>query len=757
MKSIFKCVLAVCVACTLVFQGFAVNPGYAQGNSSQGSDVGVKKEVRGMSEDWEKASNFGVKPFSAGDSSIQVKTQPEREIRVLIDGVMQYNFYIDNITHQKKEVPAYADGRGYVSYRLENPLKVGQKVKIRLYEDGFYADSVTYTVKENEIEEKLAEETLPPSPPHETDKVKVVPPDSFDEDYWNREVLKLSPEIHGVNEHWQSALYFGVAPLKVGTEKIQVKAEEGAIARIFINGIQIKEKTYPNGIHKPAVERSPIANGAGIISMDLEKPLKAGDKIRITVTSGGYFIGSVTVTIAQEDLIPPRVQAIEDRVFEQGTEIETIYVMASDESGNLGIVITGLPKGLSYDPYAGGIVGTPEEPGTYKVKIKASDQINETTKEFQIKVNKKKEPNVGHDPGEPQHPPTGEPQNPPQTGDPQAPQTGNQGNSGGQTTPPESGSGQGNTGTGEPGTSSPGQSQQPPQTGGSGQPGNSGAPVTPQNPTEPGNTPSVPNQPGQGNGTGNSAGSGGVPPVVNNPVLPAAPSIGGAVLNSPVIKKEDAGKDLKLDLKGFYRAYISGYPDGTFRPDAVISRAEGASMIARLAELDLSDDSIPKFKDTKKAWYNKVINAVSKKGLMPADEDGNFRPTTGMTRAEFARAIAPLDKTNNKAAAFSDIKGHKYEKEINQAYGNGRINGYPDGTFKPDNYISRAEAVKILNSLYNRVVKKEGLKKVMDNIIKFSDVNENYWAYYDIVQASNSHYYERKSDKDNQEIWTKLF
>ncbi len=196
--------------------------------------------------------------------------------------------------------------------------------------------------------------------------------------------------------------------------------------------------------------------------------------------------------------------------------------------------------------------------------------------------------------------------------------------------------------------------------------------------------------------------------------------------------------------RGLHRKYLYGYKDNTVRPEGLITRAEAAALIARLAELDMSNNMKPNFKDTPSAWYNTAINAVLEKNLMFADKDGDFRPNEPITRGEFARAMFFIDKKNNAVAPFADVKGHVYEEAINQAYGNDRIKGYPDGTFKPDATITRAEAATILNHYADRNVNFPGIVEVHKDVIKFKDLDQSHWAYYEIMEAANTHEYQRE-------------
>lgn len=210
----------------------------------------------------------------------------------------------------------------------------------------------------------------------------------------------------------------------------------------------------------------------------------------------------------------------------------------------------------------------------------------------------------------------------------------------------------------------------------------------------------------------------------------------------------------EMEIGRHYR-YLYGYTDKTVRPEGNITRAEAAALIARLAGLDMSDDSKPNFADTPSRWYNSAINIMVKMDLMFADKDGNFRPNEAITRAEFARALYYVDKKNDKVAPFADVKGHVYEDAINQAYGNGRINGYPDGTFRPDAKIQRAEVARILNQYANRGTTLEGMAGVAKDLIQFTDITPSHWAYCEVMEAANNHEYQR--EKGTQlETWLRI-
>ena len=208
-------------------------------------------------------------------------------------------------------------------------------------------------------------------------------------------------------------------------------------------------------------------------------------------------------------------------------------------------------------------------------------------------------------------------------------------------------------------------------------------------------------------------------------------------------------------------AYIFGYVDKTVRPEGTLTRAEAAAMVTRLGKLDLSDTSKADYPDLRdKAWYLGNINAALRAGMLDTDEKGNLRPDQPVTRAEFIKMVAAIDKTGEGKAPFTDIAGHKYEKEINQVYSNKRIAGYKDGTFKPDSFLSRAEAAAFLNRVFNRVADDVAIQGFEGSIKKFTDLDIKSWCYYELVEATNSHELVRRNGKDAMdrtfEDWTRL-
>ena len=210
-----------------------------------------------------------------------------------------------------------------------------------------------------------------------------------------------------------------------------------------------------------------------------------------------------------------------------------------------------------------------------------------------------------------------------------------------------------------------------------------------------------------------------------------------------------------------HKAYIVGYEDDTLRAEGNLTRAEAAAMVTRLAGLDLSDNSMPAFKDMQKnAWYFRYINAAVKANMLDAD-NGMMRPNDKITRAEFAKMLAAIDKENSSVSKFEDIKGHRYEKEINKIYGNNRIEGYEDGSFRPDAKLTRAESAAFLNRMFNRIADKEAYAGLEERLAKFKDFDSSKWYYDEMVEATNSHELTRRgkaSDKYGRvyEKWTRI-
>lgn len=223
---------------------------------------------------------------------------------------------------------------------------------------------------------------------------------------------------------------------------------------------------------------------------------------------------------------------------------------------------------------------------------------------------------------------------------------------------------------------------------------------------------------------------------------PQGPFYKGSTLILPTEEKKEEPTEEHI-------AYIFGYPDKSVKPVGTLTRAEAAAMVTRLGNLDLSDTTKADYPDLKdEAWYLPHINAALKAGMLDTDEAGMLRPDAPVTRGEFVKMIAAIDKASDGKAPFTDIAGHKYEKEINQVYGNGRALGYEDGSFKPDASLTRAEAAAFLNRVFNRVADDAAVSGLEDRLEKFTDLQKGAWYYYELVEATNSHELIRRGGQD---------
>ena len=206
------------------------------------------------------------------------------------------------------------------------------------------------------------------------------------------------------------------------------------------------------------------------------------------------------------------------------------------------------------------------------------------------------------------------------------------------------------------------------------------------------------------------------------------------------------------EIKGEdHKAYIFGYPNGSVRPNGSITRAEAAAMLARLLNIEaIGSAAKPQFTDTESSWYNKAINAVVFRGIMKGYPDGRFRPNAPITRAEFTQMISAIDNKPYGVAPFADVPGHWAERAIGSEYQAKRITGYPDGLFRPDANITRAEAAVILNKIFERKYDNLSLLKCKNPqmIKRFTDLDESFWGWNDMVEATNTHEYVRRYKED---------
>ena len=204
-------------------------------------------------------------------------------------------------------------------------------------------------------------------------------------------------------------------------------------------------------------------------------------------------------------------------------------------------------------------------------------------------------------------------------------------------------------------------------------------------------------------------------------------------------------------------AYVIGYSDGNVRPNANVSRAETATIFFRLLNADIRDGNLTAeniFTDVSSGeWYNKAVSTMAKLGVIKGRSAETFAPSAPITRAEFAAICARFDAhQGGGSGSFSDISGHWAEKEIERAVALGWITGYPDGTFRPDAYITRAEAMTMINRVLCRMPQSED--DLLGSMVVWPDNKPTDWHYLAVQEATNSHDFKRKGEVG--EKWTKL-
>lgn len=204
-------------------------------------------------------------------------------------------------------------------------------------------------------------------------------------------------------------------------------------------------------------------------------------------------------------------------------------------------------------------------------------------------------------------------------------------------------------------------------------------------------------------------------------------------------------------------AYIQGYADGTVRPDNKITRAQVATIFFRLLDEDVRDDSLTTYNTftdvSADYWANTAISTMSELGVIQGYSDGTFRPNAFITRAQFAAICARFDDTVKKGSSnFTDIDGHWAEAEIERAATLGWIQGYSDGTFRPNNNITRAQAMTMINRVLCRLPEEED--DLLRGMNTWTDCNPGDWCYLAVQEATNSHDFQYKGDI--YETWTDL-
>ena len=205
-------------------------------------------------------------------------------------------------------------------------------------------------------------------------------------------------------------------------------------------------------------------------------------------------------------------------------------------------------------------------------------------------------------------------------------------------------------------------------------------------------------------------------------------------------------------------AYMIGYPDGLIQPNWNITRAEVATIFFRLLREEVREEyltSTNSFSDVVEGqWFNTAISTVAKMGIVTGYPDGTFKPNANITRAEFATIAARFDQqTRGTGDHFTDLDGHWAKEYIERAAKKGWVTGYPDGTFRPENLATRAEVATLVNRVLNR--DPESPEDLLEGMVEWPDnMDTGAWYYLALQEASNTHDYERETKPT--EVWTVL-
>lgn len=240
----------------------------------------------------------------------------------------------------------------------------------------------------------------------------------------------------------------------------------------------------------------------------------------------------------------------------------------------------------------------------------------------------------------------------------------------------------------------------------------------------------------------------------NLDIDPGNDSSGGGSSVNPDVEDNNVSDIIKIVLETEnHIKYISGYEDGTVRPNNAITRAEIATIFFRLLkDPEKNSSSNDRFADVlENVWYAQSVNYLAKLGLLKGYTDGTFKPNQNITRAEFAAIASRFDNLETDITnPFTDVMINHWAYEyILSAYSKGWVKGYPNSVFKPQNSITRAEVVAIVNRMLGRRLDRAEIPK--DLYTLFPDLKTSHWSFSDIVEASVTHEYNRKTD--GYEIW----
>ena len=217
---------------------------------------------------------------------------------------------------------------------------------------------------------------------------------------------------------------------------------------------------------------------------------------------------------------------------------------------------------------------------------------------------------------------------------------------------------------------------------------------------------------------------------------------------------DDTGVSDWLNTKD-HLAYLAGYPGGTFGPDQNMTRAEAAQMFYNLL-LEKDVEITVEFEDVPAdAWYAKPVNTLASLGILSGVGNGRFDPERSITRAEFTVIAMKFANTSGGGVnIFSDVNEDDwFYSAVVDSTQYGWINGYPDGTFRPEATISRAEVTVIVNHMLGRAADRPYVIAHEEELNTFGDVNRGHWGYFHVAEATNAHEYHTE---DGTESWTGL-
>lgn len=205
-------------------------------------------------------------------------------------------------------------------------------------------------------------------------------------------------------------------------------------------------------------------------------------------------------------------------------------------------------------------------------------------------------------------------------------------------------------------------------------------------------------------------------------------------------------------------AFLVGYTDGTFGPERNMTRAEVTTMFARLLTEQIEADKTYSntFSDVPKGyWAANYIGYMQQFGIITGYSDGNFRPDAPVTRAEFAAIASRFEKLTEGSKSFADVPDTYWAaRYINFAATRGWVTGYSDGTFKPENPITRAEVAAVTCRLLERSADQNYIRSHFNELRTFSDMTESHWAYWYAMEAANGHDYTKSGGSEN---WNRTY